>query len=66
MPKIKLKTRKSIAKRIKLSSSKKMLRGSAYMSHFLAKKSGANKRRKSGDVGVDSTNQKTVKKALGL
>jgi ribosomal protein L35 len=66
MPKLKLKTRKSIAKRIKLSSSKKMLRGSAYMSHFLAKKSGANKRRKSGDIEVNSTNQKTIKKALGL
>lgn len=66
MSKIKLKTRKSISKRVKLSSNKKMLRGSAYMSHFLAKKSGANKRRKSGDINVDSTNQKTVKKALGL
>ena len=66
MAKVKLKTKKSIAKRIKLSGSNKMLRGSAYMNHFLSKKSSSAQRAKSKPQAVHSTNQKVIKKALGL
>ena len=66
MPKNKMKTKKSVAKRIKLTSTKKMMRGSAFMSHFLMKKSGGNKREKSKTHEVHASNQKVIKKALGL
>lgn len=66
MTKIKLKTKKSIAKRIKLSGSRKMLRGSAAMNHFLSKKSSSTQRAKSKPQAVHSANQKAIKKALGL
>lgn len=66
MPKNKIKTKKSVAKRIKLTSKGKMMRGSAFMNHFLSKKSASTQREKSKNHEVHATNQKTVKKALGL
>lgn len=62
----KQKTRKSAAKRFKVSGSGKIRRAKTRRGHFLSKKSASRKRRLKERVEVDATVQKRVKRMLGL
>ena len=62
MPKIK--TNRSAYKKLKVTKSKKIKRGQAYMSHNTAKKSPGRKRRLVKMVKLDRTNLKTARKLL--
>lgn len=64
MSKIKLKTKKSAAKRFKMTGSGKLVRMKANKSHILNKKTTKRKRRLRKDTVVDKTNVKTMKKVL--
>jgi len=63
MPKIK--THKGTAKRFKLTGGKKIVRGKAYKSHILTKKSAERKRRLSRKQEVSRSDNKKVKRLLG-
>lgn len=63
MPKIK--THKSTAKRVKQTSTGKLLREKSYKSHFLSKKSSARKRAYGKMHEVDSSRTTHIKRALG-
>ena len=63
MPKIK--THKSTQKRIKKTSTGKLMREHSYQSHFLHKKSSARKRAYGKKHHVDASRQKQIKRALG-
>ncbi|WAM32969.1 50S ribosomal protein L35 [Caldicellulosiruptor morganii] len=60
----KLKTHRGLAKRIKVSGSRKYLRKKAGKSHLLSGKSRKRKRNLKKTVVVDSTNVRAVKKLL--
>lgn len=62
----KQKTHKGASKRIKVSSTGKLLRQRAFQAHFLGKKSGATKRLFKQDQSLSSADKKTIKKTLGL
>lgn len=62
----KLKTHKGTAKRIKLTSSGKLLRRRASGGHLLAKKSKSRKRAISSPAAVTGKMAKNVKRALGV
>ncbi len=62
MPKIK--THSGAKKRFKLSKNGKPIRGHAYKSHILTKKSTKRKRNMRQDCVVDETNMKNMKKIL--
>lgn len=62
----KMKTHKSTAKRIKLTSSGKLTRRRAFGSHLLAKKSKSRKRSIKTTAFVKGSMAKNVKKALGV
>lgn len=64
MPKVK--TNSSAKKRFKLTGSGKVKRNKAYKSHLLTKKSTKRKRGLRQSAIVDSTNEKMVKRLLGL
>ena len=64
MSKIKLKTKKSAAKRFKMTGSGKLVRMKANKSHILNKKTTKRKRKLRKDTVVDKTNVKTMKKVL--
>ena len=64
MPKIK--TRKGIAKRIKVSSTGKLLRTAAWKSHLLEHKSKKRKRKYENEQPVDKADRKAVRRALGI
>ena len=57
----KLKTRKSIAKRLKQTSTGKYMRKQAGKSHILTKKSSKRKKRLGKLISLDSTAEKKVK-----
>ncbi|MBP6880931.1 50S ribosomal protein L35 [Candidatus Saccharibacteria bacterium] len=61
----KLKTHSGAAKRIKKSSTGKLLRRKAHQNHFLSKKSSARKRAYGQDHGVDKTVETKIKQLLG-
>jgi large subunit ribosomal protein L35 len=60
----KLKTRKSAAKRYKVTGNKTFLRRHAYMGHLLMKKSNRQKRKLSQVLCVHSTNTNAIKLML--
>ena len=60
----KLKTKKAAAKRFKVTASGKLKRSKAYKSHILTKKTTKRKRNLRKATVVDSTNVKSMKKAL--
>ncbi len=60
----KLKTRKSIAKRYKLTKKNKLMRKHAGQDHFNARESGDKTRGKRGYERVDKANRKTIKEFL--
>ena len=62
MPKVK--TSRAAAKRFKTTGTGKLVRNKAYKSHILAKKSQKRKRNLRKATVVDSTNVKSMKKAL--
>ena len=62
MPKIK--TNRAAAKRFKVTGTGKLKRNKAYKSHILTKKSTKRKRNLRKAAVVDSTNVKSMKKAL--
>ena len=64
MAKAKLKTKKSAAKRFKLTGTGKLKRNKAYRRHILTKKSAKTKRNLRKATTVDATNVKTMKKIL--
>ena len=63
MPKIK--TKKSVTKRFKVTKKGKVLRTQAFKRHLNVKKSSKRKRRLSGVVLTKKTFSKKVKKVLG-
>lgn len=62
----KLKTHKATAKRIKLTSSGKLLRRRAFGTHMLAKKSKSRKRAIHVGTTISGSIAKNVKRALGV
>lgn len=61
----KLKTHKGTAKRIKLTSTGKLVRRRAFGAHMLAKKSKRRKRAINSKAAVSGSIAKNVKRALG-
>ena len=64
MPKIK--TRKGIAKRIRVTSTGKLMRAHAWKSHMLEHKKQKNKRASRQLQAVHKTDRKQVRRALGI
>jgi large subunit ribosomal protein L35 len=62
----KMKTHKGTAKRIKLTSTGKLLRGRAFGNHLLSKKSNRRKRIIGSSAEVTGKQAKNVKRALGV
>ena len=61
---MKIKTHQGLAKRIKRTSTGKIKRRSAYISHLLRKKSPARKRRHAGFKDLSPADKKQVKKLV--
>jgi len=61
----KLKTHKGTAKRIKLTSTGKLLRRRAFGTHFLSKKSKSRKRAISTPAAVKGSMARNIKRSLG-
>ncbi|MBL7053490.1 MAG: 50S ribosomal protein L35 [Candidatus Portnoybacteria bacterium] len=62
----KLKTRKSLLKRIKITGQKKILKRKVNKGHFNAKESGNKTRCKRKDIQASSVETKKFKKILGI
>lgn len=62
----KLKTHKGTAKRVKLTSTGKILRRRAFGGHLLAKKSKSRKRAINTTAEVKGSMAKNIKRALGV
>ena len=62
----KLKTRKGIAKRIRVTKTGKLMRSSAWKSHLLEHKSKKRKRNYHNAQEVHHGDRKTVRRALGI
>ena len=62
----KLKTRKGIAKRVRLTGTGKLVRRHAWKSHLLEHKSAKRKRAYRALNAVDRTDKKMVRRALGV
>jgi len=62
----KMKTHKSTAKRIKITSTGKLLRRRAFGAHLLAKKSKSRKRNINTPAIVSGGQAKNIKRALGI
>ncbi len=62
----KLKTRKGLAKRIRVTRTGKLIRAHAWKSHLLQHKSAKRKRAYRAAAGVDRTDRKAVRRALGV
>jgi large subunit ribosomal protein L35 len=62
----KLKTRKGLAKRIRVTRTGKLVRGHAWKSHLLEHKSSKRKRAYRQTTGLDGADAKTVRRALGV
>jgi len=63
---MKQKTRKTIKKRFKITSSGKLLRGHAYSSHLKTKKSASRLRRQKEPQELFKSLSKKLKKLIGL
>lgn len=64
--KVKLKTRKSIIKRFKITKKGKVLRRQAFRGHLNTKKSKKRKRRLKRIVAVNDSYAKRIKKRMGV
>ncbi len=62
----KLKTRKGIAKRIRVTGTGKLVRSSSWKSHLLEHKSKKRKRKYEDKQPVDKSDRKAVRRALGI
>lgn len=62
----KLKTHKTAAKRFKVTGSGKIMRRKSHNNHMFFHKSGAQKRRLDQDSELSKTEQKRVRRLLGL
>ncbi|HJL89438.1 MAG TPA: 50S ribosomal protein L35 [Acidimicrobiales bacterium] len=62
----KMKTHRGLAKRIKVTGSGRLKRRNANLSHILEKKSPKRKRRLARMSDVDKTNEKSVRRKLGI
>ncbi|HEX6350991.1 MAG TPA: 50S ribosomal protein L35 [Candidatus Dormibacteraeota bacterium] len=62
----KLKTRKGMAKRIRVTRNGKLLRKHAWKSHLLEKKSAVRKRAFRSAAGVAQADAKEVRRSLGI
>jgi len=62
----KIKTRKGIAKRIRVTSTGKLVRSSSWKSHLLEHKSKKRKRNYENKQPVSKADRKTVRRALGV
>ena len=62
----KLKTRKGLAKRIRVTKTGKLMRVSAWKSHLLEHKSQKRKRNYENAQQVAKSDRKTVRRALGI
>lgn len=62
----KLKTRKGLAKRIRVTRTGKLVRGHAWKSHLLEHKSSKRKRAYRQTTALDGADAKTVRRALGV
>ncbi len=60
----KMKTKKTLVKKIKVTSKDKILRRKTNQNHFNGKDTGAETRAKRGDVRLAKGDEKNVKKAL--
>ena len=60
----KLKTRKSLLKRIKVTGSGKFIKRPTHQDHINSKESGNKTRSKRKERGVSSVNRKTIKEVL--
>ena len=61
----KLKTRKSVIKKVKITKNKKVIRRYTKQNHFNSKQTGKFKRFKRSDQRLFKTDEKNVLKALG-
>lgn len=66
MAKLKLKTHKGTAKRVKITRTGKVLRGRAFGAHFLEKKSEGRKRVIAKKALIKGKMIKRIKRALGV
>jgi large subunit ribosomal protein L35 len=64
MAKVKLKTNRSAAKRLKVTGSGKIMRRKGWKGHLLSGKNATRKRRLTGSVEVNKDNKKNVKRML--
>jgi large subunit ribosomal protein L35 len=62
----KMKTHKGTAKRFRTTGSGKIMRGKAFKSHILEKKSPKRKRNFRQETAVDASDVKVIKKGLGI
>jgi large subunit ribosomal protein L35 len=62
----KIKTRKGIAKRIRVTKTGKLMRARAWKSHLLEHKSKKRKRNYHKQQPVDHSDRKAVRRALGI
>ncbi len=62
----KLKTRKGIAKRIRVTRNGKLIRAASWKSHLLEHKSQKRKRNYENDQPVSKADAKAVRRALGV
>jgi large subunit ribosomal protein L35 len=62
----KMKTHKGAAKRVRVTKTGKLVRGKAYTSHILTKKSPKRKRNFRKDGPVSSADTKMIKRKLGV
>jgi large subunit ribosomal protein L35 len=62
----KLKTRKGLAKRVRVTRTGKLIRASSFKSHLLEHKSAKRKRNYENKQAVSKSDRKTVRRALGI
>jgi large subunit ribosomal protein L35 len=62
----KLKTRKGLQKRIRVTGSGKLMRTASWKSHLLEHKSMKRKRKFEDEQPVDKADRKTIRRALGI
>jgi large subunit ribosomal protein L35 len=62
----KLKTRKGLAKRVRVTRTGKLIRASSFKSHLLEHKSAKRKRNYENKQAVSQSDRKTVRRALGI
>ncbi len=60
----KLKTKKSVSKKVRITAGKKVLRRYTKQNHFNSRETGKFKRLKRKEVRLDKSNEKNVLKAL--